>query len=60
MFFNFRKFRKWKKIEIDRDRQIRRASRMYQFGYSNAEIADIMGINEANVCELLQKEEKAA
>jgi DNA-directed RNA polymerase specialized sigma24 family protein len=33
---------------------------MYEFGYSNAEIADIMEIKEAEVRDLLKKEEKAA
>jgi predicted transcriptional regulator len=52
--------RKGKKIKDDHDRQVRRALRMQEFGYSNTEIADVMGINEAKVCELVKEEEKAA
>jgi len=33
---------------------------MYEFGYSNAEIADIMGINESDVRDLLQERIKEA
>jgi plasmid maintenance system antidote protein VapI len=33
---------------------------MQEFGYSNTEIADVMGIDETKVCELVKEEEKAA
>jgi DNA-directed RNA polymerase specialized sigma24 family protein len=52
--------RKGKKVKENQDRQVRRALRMQEFGYSNAEIADVMGIDEDKVRELVKEEEKAA
>jgi DNA-directed RNA polymerase specialized sigma24 family protein len=52
--------RKGKKVKDDHDRQVRRALRMQEFGYSNTEIADVMDIDEAKVRELVKEEEKAA
>lgn len=52
--------RKGKKIKDDHDRQVRRVLRMQEFGYSNTEIADAMGIDEDKVRELVKEEEKAA
>jgi DNA-directed RNA polymerase specialized sigma24 family protein len=52
--------RKGKKVKENQDRQVRRALRMQEFGYSNAEIADVMDIDEAKVRELVKEEEKAA
>jgi len=51
--------RKGKKVKETHVRQVRRALRMHEFGYSNKEIADVMGIDESTVRELT-KEEKAA
>jgi DNA-directed RNA polymerase specialized sigma24 family protein len=53
-------FRKGKRVKENHDRQIRRALKMYEFGYSCIEIADVMGISESNVRCLLQEKEKAA
>jgi DNA-directed RNA polymerase specialized sigma24 family protein len=53
-------FREDKKIKENHDRQVRRALRMQEFGYSNKEIADIMEMSEADVRVLLQEEEKVA
>jgi DNA-directed RNA polymerase specialized sigma24 family protein len=53
-------FREDKKIKENHDRQVRRALRMHEFGYSNVEIADAMGISEDDVRCLLQDKEKAA
>jgi DNA-directed RNA polymerase specialized sigma24 family protein len=49
---------KEKKIKESHDRQVRRALRMHEFGYSNIEIAMALGINESNIRNLLQEEEK--
>jgi DNA-directed RNA polymerase specialized sigma24 family protein len=53
-------FREDKKIKENHDRQVRRVLRMHEFGYSNTEIADIMGISKDDVRDLLQEKEKAA
>jgi DNA-directed RNA polymerase specialized sigma24 family protein len=50
---------KEKKIKENHDRQVHRALRMYEFGYSTTEIAMALGINESNIRNLLQEEEKA-
>jgi DNA-directed RNA polymerase specialized sigma24 family protein len=49
-----------RKIQENHDRQVRRALRMHEFGYSNIEIADAMGINESDVRDLLQERIKEA
>jgi DNA invertase Pin-like site-specific DNA recombinase len=50
---------KKKKIKENHDRQVRRALRMYEFGYSTTEIATALSINESTIRSLLQEEEKA-
>lgn len=57
MFFFSRKGKKVKETHV---RQVRRALRMHEFGYSNIEIADAMGIDESTVRELTKEEDKAA
>jgi DNA-directed RNA polymerase specialized sigma24 family protein len=61
--FKKRYLGKWRrteeKIKENHDRQVRRALRMHEFGYSNIEIAMVLGINESNIRNLLQEEEKA-